>query len=182
MEKQEKVILKIDPETATAFKTFAQKWRTNHSHTLQLMLDFFKRNGMSPTEDLRPSMISLETRLSKQIGTLIAILRNIENTRIRPTHAMLELLFHSHTDKKKGILVEKKEYGLAQTPSTEKRISTPDTYRDHKRHDTFRTVQKLLTSATITKGPQDNLHLSITLSETEFNQLQNHLNHTDHVY
>lgn len=181
MEKQEKVVLKIDPETATAFKTFAKKWRTNHSNTLQLMMDFFKRNGMSPTEDLRPSMISLETRLSRQIGTLIAILRNIENTRIRPTHAMLELLFHSHSGKKKGILMEKKEYGLAQPPSTNKGISSPDTFRDHKRHDTFRTVQKLFTTAAITKGPQDNLHLSITLSEAEFQHLLKNLKPASHV-
>lgn len=182
MDKQEKTILKIDPETATAFKTFAKKWSTNHSNTLQLMLDFFKRNGMSPTEDLRPTLKSLETRLSKQIGTLIAILRNIENTQIRPTHAMLELLFHSHSGQKKGILVEKKEYGLAQLPSTEKHISTPDTYRDQKHQDTLRTVQKLFTTATITKGQQDNVHLSITLSEAEFKQLQNQLNHTDYGY
>ena len=180
MEKQEKTTIKIDPETATEFKTFARKWGISYSNTLQLMLDFFKRNRMSPTEDLRPNMKSLEHRLSLQIDALRAILLNIETKKIRPTHAMLERLFQSHSSKT-GILLEKKEHRPTQHPPTKSLLSTSDSCEDNRHQNTLRTIQKLFNHAEITKGHQDKVQLRITLSSAEFQQLQKNLKRTSHV-
>ena len=180
MEKQEKTTIKIDPETATQFKTFAEKWRTNHSNTLQLMLDFFKRNGMSPTEDLRPSMKSMEHRLSLQIDALRAILLNIETKKIRPTHAMLELLFQNQTAKK-GILLEKKEHRLIEHSSTKDPLRTSETCGSIQHQHTLKTVLKLFNHAEVTKDHQNKVQLRMTLSSAEFQQLQNTLKLPGHV-
>lgn len=180
MENQEKTTIKIDPATAAQFKSLAQKWRINHSNTLQLMLDFFMRNGISPSEDLRPNMKSLETQLSQQIEALKAILLNIETTKIRPIHAMLELLFQSNSNKK-GILQERKELRAAEPSTTKPPLRARDTYRDPKHHHSLRTLQKLMRHAQATKAHPDKVHLRITLSEAEFQQLQTYLKLLGHV-
>ena len=87
--------LKIKASVAKRFRKFARALAKSQSACLQLMLDFFEQNKLSPTQDLGPNMSSLENSLKQRIDGFIAILRDIEKTQTKPTQAMLEALFEA---------------------------------------------------------------------------------------
>ena len=92
MKENEVLFLRINNTTANELKDSSEKWGVSESESLKLMLEFFKKHGISPLEDLQPNMNSKDSRLSQQINSLTAILRNIERTQTKPTLALLELL------------------------------------------------------------------------------------------
>ncbi len=84
--------LQIKSKTANRFREFSKKNNSNQSETLDLILNFFEKNNLSPFETLVPSKVSLETLIKKRIDAVIAILKNIEKTQTKPGFLMLELL------------------------------------------------------------------------------------------
>jgi len=100
--------LQVKLSTANRFREFSQKNNSNQSETLDLILDFFEKNNLSPFETLVPSKVSLENLIKKRIDAVIAILKNIEKNQTKPTVAMLHTLFEVAEPKKKPLLVEKK--------------------------------------------------------------------------
>lgn len=84
--------LQLKLSTANRFRDFSKKNDSNQSQTLDLMLDFFEKNNLSPFETLAPSKVSLENLIKKRIDGVIAILKNIEKTQTKPSFMMLELL------------------------------------------------------------------------------------------
>lgn len=111
-EKEEFETLKIKSSVASQFRKFSKMLSKSQSMTLLLMLDFFKENGISPTERLGPRMETLENRISllikKRINGMIAIMKEIEKSQTRPTVAMLNSLFEQTEPPKKKLIVEKK--------------------------------------------------------------------------
>lgn len=107
--------LKIKRSVANEFRRFSKMLSKSQSMTLLLMLDFFKENGISPTECLGPRMETLENRISilikKRMNGMIAIMKDIEKTQTKPTAAMLYSLFEQNDPKKeKPLLLEKKRF------------------------------------------------------------------------
>ncbi len=84
--------LQLRAKTAKRFREFSKKNDNNQSETLDLMLDFFEKNNLSPFETLVPSKVSLEQLIKKRIDAVIAILKNIEKTQTKPGLLMLQLL------------------------------------------------------------------------------------------
>jgi len=84
--------LQLKLNTAKRFREFSQKNNSNQSETLDLILDFFEKNNLSPFETLVPSKVSLEHLIKKRIDAVIAILKNIEKTQTKPSFMMLGLL------------------------------------------------------------------------------------------
>lgn len=84
--------LQVKAHTANRFREFSKKNNSNQSQTLDLILDFFEKNNLSPFESLVPSKVSLEQLIKKRIDAVIAILKNIEKTQTKPGFLMLELL------------------------------------------------------------------------------------------
>ena len=84
--------LQLKASTAKRFREFSKKNNSNQSETLDLILDFFEQNNLSPFETLVPSKVSLEQLIKKRIDAVIAILKNIEKTQTKPSLLMLELL------------------------------------------------------------------------------------------
>lgn len=111
-EKEEFETLKIKSSVASQFRKFSKMLSKSQSMTLLLMLDFFKENGISPTERLGPRMETLENRISllikKRMNGMIAIMKEIEKSQTRPTVAMLNSLFEQTEPPKKKLIVEKK--------------------------------------------------------------------------
>jgi phosphomevalonate kinase len=83
--------LQLKASTAKRFREFSKKNNSNQSETLDLILDFFEQNNLSPFETLVPSKVSLEQLIKKRIDAVIAILKNIEKTQTKPSLVMLEL-------------------------------------------------------------------------------------------
>lgn len=100
--------LKIKRSVAKKFRRFSKKMSQSQSMTLQLMLDFFEHNGVSPNESLGPQMQTLETLIKKRINGVIAIMKDIEKNQTKPTVAMLQALFEQAPQENKALLVEKK--------------------------------------------------------------------------
>lgn len=99
--------LQVKAKTATRFREFSKKNHSYPSETLDLILDFFEKNNLSPFETLVPSKVSLETLIKKRIDAVIAILKNIEKTQTKPGLLMLNLLMEERSISK-PIIVEKK--------------------------------------------------------------------------
>ncbi|MGY5851832.1 BfmA/BtgA family mobilization protein [Salegentibacter sp. F14] len=108
--------LQLKANTAKRFREFSKKNNSNQSETLDLILDFFEKNNLSPFETLVPSKVSLEQLIKKRIDAVIAILKNIEKTQTKPGLLMLELLLE-------GRSVPKVEVGKKEKNSTSKEKS-----------------------------------------------------------
>lgn len=100
--------LKIKGSIAKKFRRFSKKMSQSQSMTLQLMLDFFEHNGVSPNESFGPQMQTLESLIKKRINGVIAIMKDIEKNQTKPTVAMLQALFEQAPQENKALLVEKK--------------------------------------------------------------------------
>ena len=116
------ITFKIKLKTAADFRIFCRQLGKQQSECLQLMLDFFKNNGLSPFDDLGPNLISLEKKIKTRINAVVAILRDIEKTQTKPSHAMLQLLFSENLVKKKDLLLEKNQGSLHSPPDQHKEI------------------------------------------------------------
>ena len=81
-------ILKIKNDISEKFRGFSRSTAMNQSELLELMINFFLRNKISPKEDLGPNMETLEATIKKRIGSVIAIIRAIEKSQTKPTFTM----------------------------------------------------------------------------------------------
>ncbi len=108
-EKERFESLKIKASVAKKFRRFCKKMSQSQSMTLQLMLDFFEKNGVSPNESIGPQMQTLEHLIKKRINGVIAIVKDIEKNQTKPTVAMMQSLFEQAPEKQTTLILEKKE-------------------------------------------------------------------------
>lgn len=99
---------KIKASIAKRFRKYAREMGYSQSMTLQLMLEFFEVNRLSPKEQLGPNMLTLEKHLKKRIDALIAIIRSIEKSQTKPTALMLQSLFEAANSETEPKFREKK--------------------------------------------------------------------------
>lgn len=108
-EKERFESFKIKASVAKKFRRYSREISQSQSMTLLLMLEFFENNGIAPTENFGPKMVTLESLIKKRINGVIAILKDIEKTQTKPTAGMISALFEEQEPKKKQpLLVEKK--------------------------------------------------------------------------
>src|SRR5690606_5988767 len=107
-EKEGFVTISVKASVAKKFKKFSKEISRSQSMSLLLMLEFFNNNGISPTENFGPKMVTLESLIKKRINGVIAILKDIEKTQTKPTAGMISALFEQGEQKKKPLMIEKK--------------------------------------------------------------------------
>jgi len=104
--------LKIKKTVAIEFRKFSKILSKSQSMTWLLMLEFFNKNGISPTENLGPRMETLENRISnlikKRMYGMIAIMKDIEKLQIKATVAMMQALFEHPQPPQKNLILDKK--------------------------------------------------------------------------
>ena len=101
--------LQVKASTAKRFREFSKKNHSNQSETLDLILDFFEKNNLSPFETLVPSKVSLEQLIKKRINAVIALMKDIEKNKINPTLAILMSLMEA-ADPKNNYTNRKRDY------------------------------------------------------------------------
>ncbi|MFD2586745.1 MULTISPECIES: BfmA/BtgA family mobilization protein [Flavobacteriaceae] len=101
--------IRFKKDTAQKFKQYSKHIAPTHTQAMAMMLDFFERNHCTPDEDYGPHLIRLERRVLKRIDSLIAIIKNIEKTQTKPTHAMLAALFQAYEPPKQKLMIEKND-------------------------------------------------------------------------
>ena len=90
----------VKKETATRFRTYSKKFGKSHSEVLDGMIQYFKENHLDPfgegTKIILESIKKLERQMMKKFDRLIAIIKNMEKTSIRPTYEMVLILYEAY--------------------------------------------------------------------------------------
>ncbi|PKD18430.1 hypothetical protein APR41_04575 [Salegentibacter salinarum] len=165
--------LSIKASVAKRFRKFTKDLGLRQSASLDLMLDFFETNRLSPTQHLGPNMKSLEHHLEKRINSSIAIVRAIESTQTKPTQAMLAALFESLPEKTKKKLPPSFEQALqntlAQKPIIQQLPEAPPEKKD---------LEAVLKNIELVKPTFGNPYLKVNM---EYDELKS-LKYKYHVY
>ena len=90
----------VKKETATRFRSYSKKFGKSHSEVLDGMIQYFKENNLDPfgegTKIILDSLKELEKKMMKKFDRLIAIIKNMEKTSIRPTYEMVLILYEAY--------------------------------------------------------------------------------------
>ena len=101
--------INVKKTIADRFRRFAKQISSTNSEALEVMLNFFEWNEISPNDNLD----TRNTELKKRINAMIAIMKDIEKTQTKPTTAMLQALFQEVVTPKKTLVLEKKYFNTA---------------------------------------------------------------------
>lgn len=87
----------VKKETAARFRSYSKKFNKSHSEVLDGMVSYFKENNLDPfgegTKVILDSFKKLERQMMKKFDRIIAIIKNMEKTSIRPTYEMMLILY-----------------------------------------------------------------------------------------
>ena len=90
----------VKKETATRFRTYSKRFNKSHSEVLDGMIQYFKENHLDPfgegTKVILDSIKKLQLKMMKKFDRLIAIIKNMEKTSIRPTYEMVLILYEAY--------------------------------------------------------------------------------------
>ncbi|GLU43277.1 BfmA/BtgA family mobilization protein [Allomuricauda sp. NBRC 101325] len=90
----------VKKETAIRFRSYSKKFNKSHSEVLDGMIQYFKENSLDPfgegTKIILESIKKLERQMMKKFDRLIAIIKNMEKTSIRPTYEMVLILYEAY--------------------------------------------------------------------------------------
>ena len=90
----------VKKETALRFHTYSKKFSKSHSEVLDGMIRHFKENQLDPfgegTKIILDSIKKMEVRMMKKFDRIIAIIKNMEKTSIRPTYEMVLILYEAY--------------------------------------------------------------------------------------
>ena len=90
----------IRKETAVRFRTYSKRFDKSHSELLDGIVGYFKENDLDPfgagTKVILDSFKKMETRMMKKFDRIIAIIKNMERTSIRPTYEMVLILYEAY--------------------------------------------------------------------------------------
>ncbi len=89
--------LTIKRKTAAHFREFAKGLEHTNTDVLQAMIYFFEGYKISPYDTLDSHLERVENTFKKRLNAMIGIIKDIEKTKMSPTHEMLQLLFQEAT-------------------------------------------------------------------------------------
>ncbi|MGJ5641518.1 BfmA/BtgA family mobilization protein [Formosa sp. S-31] len=96
-EKEQFTTISLKVSVARRYRMFCKEQQLSLSLNLLNMIDFFKANGLTPTDTLESHLGKVESAIKKRINSLVAIIRDIERHQTAPTYEMLQLLFQEAT-------------------------------------------------------------------------------------
>lgn len=90
----------VKKETALHFRTYSKRFKKSHSEVLDGMIQYFKENELDPfgegTKIILESIKKLQLKMMRKFDRLIAIIKNMEKTSIRPTYEMVLILYEAY--------------------------------------------------------------------------------------
>lgn len=113
--------IRLKKKTIDKFKKYSKKTSPTYSETLDFMIAFFEDNNISPYDTLRVNFSSYSNILNKRMDAVVSILRNVEETQLKPTKKMLESLFEEMDEKEEPRYIERTQKEIeASKTETEK--------------------------------------------------------------
>lgn len=89
--------MSIKRVTMQHFAEFCKELKQTRSEVLQAMIYFFEGYKISPYDTLDSHLERVENTFKKRFNALISIIKDMEKTKMNPTHEMLQLLFQEAT-------------------------------------------------------------------------------------
>lgn len=169
-EKESFRTIQIKGSVAQKFSKYCQEIGKSQSVTLLLMLDFFYSNNISPTENLGPSMQTLESSIKKRINAVIAIIRDIERNQTIPIKGMLEALFAELPEQSTKKAVNSFQEALGNLNAGSSSITSPPPETNHE------DIRKLLRKAEIVQPSFGKAYCKLNLSPEEMENLKSKYN------
>ena len=147
----------VKKETATRFRSYSKKFNKSHSEVLDGMIQYFKENSLDPfgegTKIILDSIKKLERQMMKKFDRLIAIIKNMEKTSIRPTYEMVLILYEAYVKDGRKPRPEPIQIQEERKDFLEPRNTVPKTehdrmlkeFKDYKEHcnEILRNVEKV---------------------------------------
>lgn len=167
--------ISIKPKVATRFRKFSKNIVRSHTDTLEIMMNFFDFNELSPNESLGTNMRTLENSLKKRINALVAIIRDIEKSQTKPTNAMLELLFQTEVKEHEEESFEFEQQELIS--ENEELNHYRNRYEEVQQqfHSIKYNLEKIIDKTTYVKGSFGGGYLKLDLSKDEFEKIKQNL-------
>ncbi len=169
--------LKVKLSIAKRFRDFAKKNGTKNSEALELMIDFFERNNLSPFETLSPSKVSLENLIKKRIDGLIAILKNIEKTQIQPSFVILQILAGNHAISGKNVQTKITKKQIDSDPRNREELSQEIIRLQESNKASRQDLEYLLNKIEIKSNSFGPDYLKLNIPRSEFEQFKVAIKH-----
>lgn|GEM_PF-563459 len=127
--------ISVKSEVAVLFRDYSKRFDQPHSEVLLRMMVFLKRNDLDPFGDSVEKIVreikSVNKMVSKKTDQLIAIIKNMERTSIKPIYEMTLALYMAHVNAEE----KKKPRGISRKRNEESfAIPKPETVPKYE-HD-----------------------------------------------
>ncbi|SDQ91331.1 BfmA/BtgA family mobilization protein [Flagellimonas zhangzhouensis] len=132
--------------TATRFRSYSKKFNKSHSEVLDGMIQYFKENNLDPfgegTKIILDSIKKMERQMMKKIDRLIAIIKNMEKTSIRPTYEMVLILYEAYVKdgrkpRRKPVQIQEEQMDFLEPRNTVPKVEHErilQEFKDYKKH------------------------------------------------
>ncbi len=136
----------VKKETAARFRSYSKKFNKSHSEVLDGMIQYFKENNLDPfgegTKIILESIKKLERQMMKKFDRLIAIIKNMEKTSIRPTYEMMLILYEAYVKdgkkpKREPVQIKEERMDFLEPKNTIPKVKHDrllQEFKDYKEH------------------------------------------------
>ncbi|WP_142785710.1 BfmA/BtgA family mobilization protein [Changchengzhania lutea] len=167
--------IRLKKKTLVKFKNYSKKISPSYSETLDFMIAFFEDNNLSPYDTLGMNLTSYSNIIGKRMDAVVSILRNVEETQLKPTKKMLESLFKG-VEKRQPKYVEKIKFKEPVLTTENKELTY---YRDayFKQQTEFDELKYKLKDTLkdfkLVKNTFSSRHYVLKVSEEDYQELKN---------
>ena len=172
----------IKKETATRFRSYSKKFNKSHSEVLDGMIQYFKENNLDPfgegTKIILDSIKKLERQMMKKIDRLIAIIKNMEKTSIRPTYEMVLILYEAYVKdgkkpRRKPVQIQEERMHFLEPRNTVPKVDHERILREFESYK--KRCNEILDNVEKVEPMMGKPYLKINMDIGEFEKLKYHL-------
>ncbi len=169
----------VKKETAIRFRSYSKRFNKPHSEVLDGMIQYFKENNLDPvgegTKIILDSIKKLERQMMKKFDRLIAIIKNMEKTSIRPTYEMVLILYEAYVKDGRKPKPKSTKIQEERMDFLEPRNTVPKTEHDrilHEFESYKRRCNEILQNVEKVEPMMGNPYLKINMGIGDFESLK----------
>jgi len=172
----------VKKETATRFRTYSKMFNKSHSEVLDGMIQYFKENNLDPfgegTKIILESIKKLERQMMKKFDRLIAIIKNMEKTSIRPTYEMVLILYEAYVKdgkkpRRKPVQIQEERMHFLEPRNTVPKVDHERILREFESYK--KRCNEILDNVEKVEPMMGKPYLKINMDIGEFEKLKYHL-------
>ncbi|MBW8201385.1 MULTISPECIES: BfmA/BtgA family mobilization protein [Flagellimonas] len=172
----------VKKETATRFRSYSKRFGKSHSEVLDGMIQYFKENNLDPfgegTKIILDGIKKLERQMMKKFDRLIAIIKNMEKTSIRPTYEMMLILYEAYVKdgrkpKREPVKIQEERMDFLEPRNTVPKVEHERILREFEGYK--KRCNEILNSVEKVQPIMGKPYLKINVDIEEFEKLKHHL-------